>query len=343
LLRTVARQQDKSRCLTYKALKDKEKTVRRQQKKKNGMNEFINYMERKNHAPRTQGGYIKLVENFLRWYGLEPVNCTKKDILDYLAYLKKHTRQQNSSRRSSITALNHYFTALVQAGRIDKNPAAFIKMRGANKRKLYKIYTPEELMQLADNFYHVFISGFDDSYMKYPDKKERSFLSRNRDYAMLTFLLFQGLTTTELTQINLDDIDMQKARLRLNNGTTIRNLPVNASQMGALINYINNIRPLYLEYCKIETDRLFFSLSAEQHDKTFSAPLRKLTGKVKSIDGNFVNFAQIRASVITHWIQTEGLRKAQYLAGHRRINSTEMYLQNDLNSLMNDIQKFNPF
>jgi len=308
------------------------------------MNEFINYMESKNHAKSTQKTYLRYVELFLAWYKQDPINCEKRDILNYLAYLKKHTKQQNISRRSSITALNHYFTALLQAGIIYKNPVALIKMRGANKKRLYKIYTPEELTQLADNFYVVFISGFDDSYMKFPTKKERSFLSRHRNYAMLTFLLFQGLPTAELPQICINDIDLNRAKviIRSSKKGAERTLPIQATQMGTLINYINNIRPLYLEQCG-ETDKLFFSLSTEQYDKTFSKPLRKLTKQVKSIDGNFINFAQTRTSVITHWIQTEGLRKAQYLAGHRNIASTEMYLPNDLNSLMNDIQKFNPF
>jgi len=308
------------------------------------MNEFINYMERKNHAKSTQASYLKSVELFLAWYKHDPINCEKRDILNYLAYLKKHTKQQNVSRRSSLTALNHYFTALLQADMINRNPVALIKMRGANKKQLYKIYTPEELIQLADNFYAVFISGFDDSYMKYPTKKQRSFLSRHRNYAMLTFLLFQGLHTAELPQISINDIDLAKAKviIRGSKKSAERTLPIQATQMGTLINYINQIRPLYLEQCG-ETGKLFFSLSAEQYDKTFSKPLRKLTKQVKSIDSNFVNFAQTRTSVITHWIQTEGLRKAQYLAGHRNIASTEMYLPNDLNSLMNDIQRFNPF
>jgi len=304
-----------------------------------GVSQFIKYMEGKNHSKRTQENYLKLIDKFLLWYKIDVINCTKKDILDYLAHLKKHTRQQNISRRTSITVLNHYFTALLQAGIIDKNPVAFIRMRGANKKKLYKIYTAEELTQLADNFYAVFISGFDDGYMKHPTKKYKSLLSRHRNYAMLTFLLFQGLPTNELPQINVNDIDLNKARLTLNN----RTLPIQATQMGTLIYYINSIRPQFLEFCQVETDRLFFSLSAEQYDKTFSAPLRKLTKKVKSIDSNFINFAQTRASVITHWIQTEGLRKAQYLAGHRHIASTEAYLPNDIDNLINDIQKFNPF
>ena len=306
---------------------------------------FINYMESKNHAKTTQNGYLKYVELFLKWYKCDPINCQKSDILNYLAYLKKHTRQQNISRRSSITALNHYFTALLQAEITSHNPVAFIKLQGTNKKRLYKIYTPDELTQLADNFYVTFISGFDDSYLGSDEiKKQRSFLGRHRNYAMLTFLLYQGLRTNDLPKIKLSDIDLNKAKITITGGKkcTTRTLPIQATQMGALIQYINNIRPLFLEFCG-ETDKLFFSLSAEQHDKTFIKPLKKITQQVKSIDGNFTNFAQIRSSVITHWIQTEGLRKAQYLAGHRHINATEAYLPNNLDDLINDINNLHPF
>ena len=306
---------------------------------------FIKYMENKNHAPRTQKAYLKYVELFLKWYNQDPINCTKKDILDYLAYLKKHTRQQNISRRSSCTALNHFFTALLQADIISYNPVLNIRIRGISRQKLYRIYTPDELTQLADNFYSVFIYGFDDSYLASDEaKKQRSLLSRHRNYTMLTFLLYQGLRTNDLPLISMSDIDINKAKVKITGGKkcTNRTLPIQATQMGTLIHYINNIRPAFLDLCG-ETDKLFFSLSADQYDKTFSKPLRKLTKQVKSIDNNFINFAQTRASVITHWIQTEGLRKAQYLAGHRHINATEAYLPNDLNDLINDINKLHPF
>ena len=303
---------------------------------------FTAYLEGKGLAPATIAHYVKVAALFFKWAKKEDIQVTKPDVLRYLEHLKKNTKQQNITRWHACIALKHYFNALQQANMISHNPVALIKIRGTYKKRLYKIYTPDELTELADNFYAIFISGFDDSRMD-KDKKQKSFLSRQRNYAMLTLLLYQGLTTQELPKINLNDIDLNKARLTLNNGTTIRNLPIQATQIGTLINYINNIRPLYLDYCKGETDKLFFALSAEQYDKTFIAPLKKFKKQIKSIDRNFINFVQIRTSVITHWIQTEGLRKAQYLAGHRSIASTEMYLPNDLNSLMNDIQKFNPF
>lgn len=306
--------------------------------------EFIGYLQSRNLAQSSIRTYTKMVEQFTDWHKADPISCTKKDILNYLAHLKKNTDQQNATRRHSCTALNHYFTALVQAEITNHNPIAFIKIRGANKKRLYRIYTPEELTQLADNFYSFYISGFDDSYMKHPTKKQKSLLCRNRNYTMLTFLLYQGLPTNELPLITLNDIDLSKATVKMGNSkkSRERTLPLNASQIGFLINYLNNIRPQFLGHCG-QTDKLFFSLSSEQYDKTFSAPLRKLTRKVKAIDKNFTNFNQTRASVITHWIQTEGLRKAQYLAGHKNIASTEEYLPNDLDSLKGDIQKFNPF
>jgi site-specific recombinase XerD len=306
--------------------------------------EFTDYLQSKNLATTTQKAYCKYVTLFLTWYQHDPINCTKKDLLHYFAHLKNNTHQQHVSRRNACTALNHYFTALQQAGIIEHNPVAFIQIRGTNKKQLYHIYTPDELTQLADNFYAVFIAGFDDSNVRLStSQRTASFLSRHRNYIMLTFLLYQGLPTHELPLINVNDINLNKAVLKISsNKSGVRTLPLQAAQMGTLLHYINHIRPQFLQHCG-QTDKLFFSLSAEQYDKSFSKPLRALTKQVKSIDGGFKNFAQTRASVITHWIQTEGLRKAQYLAGHKTIVSTENYLPNDMESLINEVQKFNPF
>ena len=306
------------------------------------MKDFTAYLESKELAKRTIEYYTKNVGYFFNYIKKEDIQITKPDILKYLEHLK-NKGVENITRKNNLISLKHYFNFLYETEQIIKNPCWQLKIRGANKKRLYKIYTPDELIGLADNFYTVFISGFDDSYMKFPAKKEMSFLSRHRNYTMLTFMLYQGLTTVELPLININDINIAKARFTLNNGTATRTLPIQATQMGTLIHYINTIRPQFLDLCKGETDKLFFSLSSEQYDKTFSKPLRKLTKQVKSIDRNFINFSQTRTSVITHWIQTEGLRKAQYLAGHKNIKSTELYIQNNLDNLIDDINKLHPF
>ena len=70
---------------------------------------------------------------------------------------------------------------------------------------------------------------------------------------------------------------------------------------------------------------------------------KRLARQIKTIDNKFVGFKQLRASVITFWLKSNGLRKTQYLAGHKWISSTEDYLPNNLDDLANDINKLHPF
>ena len=57
---------------------------------------------------------------------------------------------------------------------------------------------------------------------------------------------------------------------------------------------------------------------------------------------HFINFKQVRTSVITHWLKQYNLREVQYMAGHRYVSSTEAYLVNQIDDLQADIDKFHP-
>jgi integrase/recombinase XerD len=125
------------------------------------MEDFIYYLESKNHSKTTQKAYLRNVNLFIEWYKKEPINCTKKDVLKYLEYLQNKKQQDNITRRNSLIAINHYFTYLQKNEEVTSNPTALIKIRGTHKRHLYKIYSTEELTQLYDNYYHTFIRNFD--------------------------------------------------------------------------------------------------------------------------------------------------------------------------------------
>jgi len=311
------------------------------------MEEFITYMESKNHAPSTQEAYIRLVKKFLQWYKQDPINCTKSDILNYLAHLKKHTRQQNVSRSSSIIALNHYFTALMQVDMTNKNPVAFIKMRGVNRKRLYKIYTPEELDTLFDAYYQLFVRNYDDRHIPKNQQKQAS-LNRQRNAVILSLLVYQGIRTSEINTIEIDDLDLIRASIKIRNKKAgERVLQLKATQIGLLINYLQNIRPQLSEYHTAESEKLFLLLPACGSRKTDNETLKHVfkpfSRQVKTIDRQFLNFQQLRASVITFWIKTQGLRKAQHLAGHSAITSTENYQPNNIDNLTDDISRLHPF
>jgi len=315
---------------------------------------FTDYLQSKNHSVSTQKAYNRNVNLFLSWYKKEPINCTKKEVLKYLEHLQNKKQQDNITRRNALISINHYFAFLVCTEQAATNPTALIKIRGTHKRQLYKIYSTEELTQLYDNYYHSFIRNFNEGNLPSrnggipANQRQQALLSRQRNYIMLGLLVYQGLATNELQSITVNDIDTNKGTVKISSSkkSNERTLPLNASQIGALINYTQNIRQQFFTYCE-ESNKLFFALPESSKTKTGSEKLmhtfKPLTKHIKSIDKNFLNFKQVRASVITQWLKVEGLRKSQYLAGHRYISSTEKYLPNNLDGLIDDIAKYNPF
>jgi integrase/recombinase XerD len=140
-----------------------------------------------------------------------------------------------------------------------------------------------------------------------------------------------------------------QARLKIRGGlkSNERTLPLQATQIGVLMHYLQTIRPELLEYHGTESEKLFLTLPEYSKQQTDSCNLmhvfKPLTKQLKEIDPNFLNLKQLRASVITNWLKMYGLRKTQVLAGHRYISSTEKYKANDLQQLTDDISKLHPF
>ena len=310
---------------------------------------FTAYLESKEYTVKTIKYSIKFVENFFARLKKEETQITKPDVLKYLEYLKTHTKQQNSSRNHQLSALNHYFTFLYKEGKITENPCLLIKIRGIKRKTLYKIFTPEELDELCDNYYELFVRNFDDSHHRSNPQRQRAALCRERNAVILSILTNQGVVTGEMNKMELDDVDLIKAKIKIRGGrhSNERTIPLKASQIGLIMNYLQNIRPQILEYQTKETNKLFLPLPNGNQKQTNSDVLSnifiKLTKQTKTINKKFFNFKQVRASVITNWLKIYGLRKTQYLAGHRYVSSTEDYLPNNLDNLIDDINKLNPF
>ncbi len=308
---------------------------------------FTSYLEGKDFAVKTITNNIKYVEQFFARVKKEDVQVTKPDILKFLEYLKNTRNIHNAYRRHYLDALNHYFTFLYQSGQVAKNPCLLLKIRGIKRKTLYKTYTSEELDLLFDNYYQSFVRGYDNSHIP-KNMRERTALSNGRNALLLSILVYQGATTGEIERIESDDIDLIKATLRIQ-GTRHSNervLPLKATQIGLFMLYMQDIRPQLIEYQKDESNKLFLSLlngMKKKSDDSLNNIITLLAKQVKTVDSQFQNFKQVRASVITNWIKTSGLRKAQYMAGHRYISSTESYLSNNLDGLTNDINNLHPF
>jgi len=312
---------------------------------------FTAYLEGKGFAKRTQKGHLSYVQLFLSWAGND-IQVTKPDVLRYLEHLK-NKGLQNVTRKRQLTALNHYFTFLYKDGQITANPCQFLKIRGANKKTLHKIYTPEELDGLFDHYYLLYVRNYDNSRQRHGLSRHYSALSKERNALILSILVHQGTTAAEIDRIETGDIDLIRATLKIRGGKRLndRVLPLKASQTGLLMQYLQKTRPQFLEYHTAENNtctargKLFLPLVTSKinanNDLMYIFDL--LANQIRTFDKQFLNFTQIRTSVITFWIKTHGLRKAQYMAGHRNISATEAYLPNNLEDLTSEISKLHPF
>lgn len=275
------------------------------------MKDFRAYLQSKNFTEQTVKGACRRVELFHKWLGKKLERAEKKDILDYIAYLREQKNLSSSTISIYLQVLNHYYNLLIDKGNIAINPTALIKIRGVNRKHLKKILTLEEIHEFIDLYYN----------MEVRDKPENQEL-----YIVLTLAAYQAVNIMEWKALRASDIDLQQGVIHIpsRRRSNARTLNLQPSQIGVLYPFLQG---------KQADDYLIaLPLSSSYF---WAMDLRKLYPK-------FQDFKQLRASMITYWIQTEGLRKAQYKAGHRYVSSTEKFLANDLESLKEDINSFHP-
>ena len=163
-----------------------------------------------------------------------------------------------------------------------KTSFVVLNIRGAKRKQVRELLTSEELEFLCDDYYN-----------QHED--------RLKEYLVLCFTAFQALRIAEINRISLDDIDLRKGTIKMPSSKKIRarTLVLQPAQIGSLM--------LFLK------DNDSFKICNNRKDTLFRI-LRKS-------DRKFQDFKQVRSSVITVWIKKYGLRKAQYLSGHKYIGS----------------------
>lgn len=296
--------------------------------------DFTAYLQGRNIMDKNIKRYALQVEHFTNWLhthkGKQPETCQKKDVLDFLHYLQEKRQLSASTRQHLLGMLRHYYTFLYQSGQTQTNPTLLIKLRGTKKKLLKKILSTEELDELLDTHYELKVRHAKEGKTNHKGQFQSSKHIQQRNHLILSLFVYQGLKRAELLSLTLDDIDLQKATIKVNPQpkTNARTLPLQAVQIGIFYEYLQQSRPLFPK-----ENGLLINSKPE---------LQKMMTDLRKLYPKFTDFLQLRSSIITHWIQTEGLRKAQYKAGHRYISSTEEYLANDLESLKDDINRFHP-
>lgn len=293
---------------------------------------FMVYLKGLQFSEATLTTCQRVLGLYLAWAKKAQIKADQVCYEDLLGFMKS-CRQKGITQRTIqhyLTMVTHYYNYLVSAGRVSTNPALGIEVKGIKRRMLYTILEPDELHEV----YHRYPTG------SYRDRRNK---------LLLGLLVYQGLRTGELSRMATSAVQLRVGKIevlgsRKHNG---RLLALEPHQVLDLHDYLGEVRPALLKmrpkrrsHEAVATDRLLIAEGGCCY--SLHNLLAGVMRNVRLQHPRVKSAQQIRASVITQWVKRYNLRKAQYLAGHRYISSTESYVQNDLAGLQEDVQQFHP-
>ena len=288
---------------------------------------YRSYLEKENYSKTTIKSYENGAEIFVKWCKQNHTNPESIDYKTILKFIKYLQRKQTTKKtvKHKIGAIKIYFKYLVSEHyRID-NPIENINIKGVKRTINYNLLEADEL---EDLYYSFESDNIADKYHK---------LCAKRNKVIVGLLVYQGLNTTELIRLELEDLQLYKGKIYIKSGarSNSRTLALKPWQVIELLEYVKEIREEIKVRRNMVSHRLFIP-----NNKRLGITIQHILKKLKKINHKVTNGNQIRASVITNWLKQYNLRQVQVLAGHRYISSTERYVQDDLESLHEIVNNF---
>ena len=308
--------------------------------------DFKNYLKKQGLSQTTAKMYHYQTMNFISFLdkdNTEVENCTEKEIMLYLAELQKKGLCRET-KKLRLSALKHFFNFQIETKKRKNNPTNKIKLQGKQTQKLHNILSPQELQSIYENY--TVPTQQDERNTKNWFKAYK--LTKERNKVIISLLINQGLKTAEVSRILVEDLDLRKGTIDIRGARAgkDRTMELKSNQIMDIMEYLYTTRNELVKYQTIETKLLFISTPPTGQKQTKEPSTKniykRLTEELQEQNFKFVNFLQVRASVITHWLKNYNLRQVQYFAGHKRIISTEMYLINDIDDLQKEIDNFHP-
>lgn len=291
--------------------------------------DYKDYLQQKNYSETTIKSYVREVEKFISWCKTNhtsPKEIDYKTSLQYLKYLqRKHTNKRTVNHH--LGTIKSYMNYLVAESYRTDNPIETTTIKGVKRTTNYHLLEPDEL---EDLYYSYETENITDSYQR---------LTAKRNKVIVGLMVYQGLNTSELIRLELEDLQLYKGKIYIKSGTksNSRTLELKPWQVIEFLEYVKEIREEIIERKNLETNRVFIP-----SNKRLGNTIHHILKKLKNTNHKVTNVHQIRASVITNWLKRYNLRQVQVMAGHRYISSTEKYLTDDLESLHEIINSYHP-
>ena len=280
--------------------------------------EYIEYLKDKNKTNGTIETYVLNLECYKKWLldttGKELKKLYRENVQDYISYLRniKKTKKGLPLKAQSvnvhISSLIKFNKFLVDKGKqteivITEADILSVQKNGVNPCKV----TQQEIQEFRQDILEMECRSLNDFEAK-------------RNFCIVTLLQFSGIRVSECINIKLDDVslDTRELIIRRGKGDKQRTIFLNDKCISAINNYME-VRP------ETENVYLFISRQSKSKSKTID---RSTINKLFNKHSDKMTPHQERHGWATHGLEEHiyDLHEVQYLAGHKSLASTQIYL-----------------
>ena len=285
--------------------------------------QFEAYLEHeKRYSVHTLSGYKRDIKQFLAWLKKNSKNhdVVEADSLDVRQWVASMHRQGIGGKtlQRKLSSLRSFYQFLIRKQQLKNNPALDIRAP-KSARTLPSTLDADTLTQLleipADSILAI------------------------RDRAIMELFYSSGLRLSELTNLDIDDIDLDENSLRATGkGNKTRLLPIGRKAQEALITWQKNRTIL----AKVDENALFVSQRGKRIS-TRSVQQRLNYWRKKQGLEQHIHPHKLRHSFASHILESSGdLRAVQELLGHADISTTQIYTHLDFQHLAKVYDKAHP-
>lgn len=291
------------------------------------IDEYVSSLRRENASEHTLRNYESDLRDWLAYLGGPqgaPPEAEAIDVLtmrEWLGHLYDRELQPVSIRRK-LAAVRSFFDYLERAGRVTRNVGRMVRTPKA-PATLPRVPDAEVTAHLLDRVPQV----AQERARKYPE----------RDLAILELLYGCGLRISELTGIDVEDLDVSERLLRIRGkGKKERMVPYSGKAEAALHAYLPVRQP------RPGVHALFLNHRGNRMDVR-SARQIVYAYSVATLNDPSLHPHSLRHACATHMLSSGAdLRAIQELLGHASLSTTQKYTQVSLADLLRVYDQCHP-